>query len=96
MRDLTELRAELDGIDRELTALFCRRMAVAEEVADWKRARGLPVLDAAREEQVLASRAALAPEAQREAVRALFTELMRLSRAHQARRMAGEEAQDHV
>ena len=99
MRDIRELRAELDSIDRELTALFCRRMEVAVEVADWKLARALPILDAAREEQVLESRSALAPEAQREAVRAFFTEVMRLSRAQQALRMEQEadgEATDHV
>ena len=56
MASLTELRGELDAIDREMVALFERRMAVAREVAAYKLANGLPVLDASREAQVIASR----------------------------------------
>lgn len=48
MRELRELRQELDGIDRELVHLFEKRMGVALEVAQYKAAHGLPVLDASR------------------------------------------------
>ena len=91
MNDLEQLRAELDGIDRELVRLFEERMKIARGVAAYKIANGLPVLDSGREERVLASREALVTDpALSGAVRELFTEIMRLSRAEQARLMAEE------
>lgn len=59
MRDLREIRQELDQVDREMVRLFEKRMNLALEVAQYKTAHGMPVLDASREEQVLASRAAM-------------------------------------
>lgn len=86
--DISRLRQELDGIDRELLALFEKRMEVSRQVAAYKLARGLPVLDALREEQVLLSREAMVSDpALGPAVRALFDEVMRLSRQEQERVM---------
>ncbi|MGN0777598.1 MAG: chorismate mutase [Aristaeellaceae bacterium] len=86
MRELQEIRAELDAVDRELVRLFEKRMSLSGEVARYKLAHGLPVLDAAREEQVLASRAAMLDNpALAEDVRRLFGCIMGLSRAEQER-----------
>lgn len=49
MRDLAELRKEIDEIDRQMVALFERRMGISEEVAEFKVATGKRVLDKARE-----------------------------------------------
>ncbi len=85
MRDLNTLRRELDELDSDLAALALRRMAISEEVAAYKLAHGLPILDEAREAQVLQSRSALGATAlEREELRQLFAGLMRLSRARQA------------
>ena len=48
--ELTDLRREMDAIDRELLALFARRMALSGEIAGLKKAAALPVFDPAREE----------------------------------------------
>ncbi|MGN1020998.1 MAG: chorismate mutase [Aristaeellaceae bacterium] len=86
MRELQDVRAELDGVDRELVRLFERRMALSREVARYKLAHGLPVLDTARETQVLDSRAAMLDDpALEENVRALFACIMALSRSEQER-----------
>ena len=53
MKDLNELRAEIDTIDRELGRLFEARMEVVLGVAAYKLANGLPILNAGREQQVL-------------------------------------------
>ncbi|MBR6028070.1 MAG: chorismate mutase [Clostridia bacterium] len=88
MSELTALRARLDETDRELVAAFERRMRLSLDIADCKRAVGLPVLDAAREEQVLASRAAMLDDARwDEAVRQLYRTLMALSREAQEAEM---------
>lgn len=86
MRELEDVRAELDGVDRELVRLFERRMALSREVARYKLAHGMPVLDAAREERVLASRAAMLEDPSLgEDVRVLYSCIMALSRGEQER-----------
>ena len=42
--DLKELRGQIDEIDDQLVSLFCRRMDIAAQVADYKKANGLPIL----------------------------------------------------
>lgn len=84
MKDLKDLRQELDAIDREMVALFQKRMEVSKGVAEYKIANGLPVLDSSREKQVLASRVAMLDDGSlAESVRALYVEIMRLSRGIQ-------------
>ena len=63
MRELAQIRQELDEIDREMVKLFERRMTLCREVARTKLAQGKPVLDASREAQVLESRAAMLTDA---------------------------------
>ena len=84
MKELSELRLELDQLDRELVALFERRMTVSREVARYKLDHGLPVLDASREAQVIASREAMLSDASfSPALRALFDTILSLSRQEQ-------------
>lgn len=49
MDALEQARAEIDTVDAQLAALFERRMAAVLQVAEYKRAHGLPIYDAARE-----------------------------------------------
>ena len=59
-------------------------MQLCREVAAYKSAHGMQVLDSSREEQVLASRMAMAEdETLRPSVRTLYVQLMSLSRAEQ-------------
>ena len=58
--DIQELRGEIDSIDDQLIRLFVQRMAVASRIAEYKKARGLPVLDARREQEKLDAVAAKA------------------------------------
>lgn len=94
MKSLTESRAALDAVDREIVRLFEKRMEIARDVAAYKIANGLPVLDRSREAQVLDSRAAMLQDPHWEdSVRALFESVMAISRAEQERLLteAGEE-----
>ena len=94
MDKLCAARVEIDQIDREMARLFARRMTAVEEVASYKKEHGLAVLDAAREEEVVAKNKTLLP---REAV--AFADLyedflrhnMALSRAWQ-QRILGRDA----
>ena len=46
--DLTELRGQIDEIDDEIIKLFCRRMDIAAQVADYKKANNLPIFKIGR------------------------------------------------
>ncbi|RAZ94147.1 bifunctional chorismate mutase/prephenate dehydratase, partial [Klebsiella oxytoca] len=48
MDTLQTLRGEIDSIDRQLVDLFRRRMDVTAQVGEYKRERGIPVLDQER------------------------------------------------
>lgn len=95
MKDLQETRQALDEVDRGIVRLFEQRMNLARDVAAYKIARGMPVLDRSREEQVLDSRCAMLADGHwSSAVRALFEQIMALSRQEQQRLL--EEANDHA
>lgn len=78
--EMNELRAEIDGIDRELVELFRRRMEVSKKIGTYKKERGLPVRDAAREREKLDRVRKQAGEELAPYAEALFGELFRLSR----------------
>ena len=81
--DLDLLRAEIDGIDAQLTELFVRRMHICADVARYKKENGLPILHPAREREVLARVSALAGDEMDGYARILFATLMDLSRSYQ-------------
>lgn len=91
MKSLEESRAAIDAVDREIVRLFEERMKLCRDVARYKIASGLPVLDRSREEKVLESRAAMLQDAYwTDSVRALFEQVMALSRAEQEKLLKGE------
>ena len=86
--DLKEIRDQIDVIDDQLVQLFTRRMELAAQVAEYKRANGLPILNRGREREVLAKVSeGLAPPMD-QFTRRLFTERMSMSRAYQSVCMA--------
>ena len=81
---LAGLRRQLDDVDEQMTSLLARRLALAGEIGRYKAAQGLPVLDEAREKEVLARRGDLLPQ-RRQQVEQLFRLLMAESREEQER-----------
>ena len=47
--DRLEIRKEIDALDDQLTGLFVRRMELCGQMADYKIANNLPLLDRGRE-----------------------------------------------
>ena len=80
--DLNELRNEINGIDDEILGLFLRRMALARQVAEYKREKNLPIYQPQREQEILESVAQRAGELGGYAGE-LFTTLMDLSKQYQ-------------
>lgn len=83
-KDLSQIREEIDQVDRQLVELFCRRMAISSEVAAYKQQNGLPITDPARERAVLNKAAALAQPPFQDYTRILYGTLFDLSKAYQA------------
>ena len=53
MDKLSEARAVINEADREMAALWLKRMAAVRDVSDYKAEHGLPVVDASREASLL-------------------------------------------
>jgi chorismate mutase/prephenate dehydrogenase len=82
---LEDVRAEIERIDRAMIALIAERVRLAREVGVAKRARGLPILDPAREAAVVRRAGSLAREAglPDDDVRYIYWHLIGLSRRAQ-------------
>lgn len=81
MRDLKELRVDIDRIDREMVALFEERMGIAKEVAEYKIATGKKILDKDRENQKLEAVKALTHnDFNSHGVEELYKQIMGISR----------------
>ena len=50
MDELEKLRREIDAVDAEIVRAFEERIRIAEQVAECKIEKGLPVLDRKRED----------------------------------------------
>ena len=81
--ELKDYRDQLDAIDTQLLTLFQERMAIVQQVADYKKTHEIPILASGREQEILErvrqnSSEELAPYAQ-----TLFETLLSVSRAYQ-------------
>ncbi len=85
-------RGIIDETDKAMAELFRRRMEAARLVAEYKMEKGLPIKDAAREEQIIRRNAEYLAD-ENETVRSLYTCFMRevidLSCAYQSRLFNG-------
>ena len=93
MRDLRDIRMEIDKIDEQIIHLFEQRMDCAGEVAEYKIGTEKPVLDKRREEAKIARCLALVQnETYDKAVQELFMQLMSLSRRYQYSIIGNEDS----
>lgn len=84
MYDLDELRKEIDEIDRKIVSLIEMRTEVSKKVGEYKKSKGLPVLDAAREEIVIKKRKEMLSNKELSSdIEEIYTLIMKLSREKQ-------------
>ncbi len=87
--DLLELRGEIDGIDKQIVALYERRMEVCTQVAEYKLKNGKKILDKAREEEKLAKIKSMAhSDFNALGLAELFEQIMAMSRKLQYQKLA--------
>lgn len=83
MRNLNEIRKDINAVDAEIRELFLKRMALADEVVNYKMCTGDRILKQDREDQIIAkARASMTPELQQE-YQSFVKTTMRVSRKHQ-------------
>ena len=83
MEQLTNIRKEISQIDSQLIPLFIHRMQLSQEIGKIKKENGLPVFDAAREEEILKKSAEAAGPEFSEPIQALYQRIFELSRSVQ-------------
>ncbi len=92
MKDIKELRKEIDEIDAQMIPLFEKRMNVAKQVAEYKRAAGASVLQTGREKEVLERAvASLTDKGYASEARDFMTSVMDLSKEVQLKTNPVEE-----
>ena len=83
--DLNEIRQTIDETDEQLVALFEKRMALASQVAAYKKERKLPILDSKREAMVTEKNILrLSNKAYAPYLADFLKELMQISRSYQS------------
>ena len=83
MKDLLECRKMIDEIDQKIVSLICERMKVTTDIAAYKKAHDLPVLNRTREEDMLIRLNKKAGPAFGPYVQELYEKIFVLSRAYQ-------------
>ncbi len=86
--ELKASRKKLDEIDEQIVTLFEKRMEISEDVARWKIANGMQVLDRKREKEKLHTLADLATsDFNRRGITELYEQIMAISRKRQYQMM---------
>ncbi len=88
--DLNEIRKEINATDKEIVEQFIRRMNLAANVAEYKKQHNLPVLDAARERELLAKIADMAGEEFEKYALILYHTMMDVSKSYQHTKLSPE------
>jgi chorismate mutase len=79
--DLEALRRDIDAVDQQILKLLHARVRLVMQVGEYKRERGLPVYDPARERQLLERLSKAAePPLDADTVRRVFERLVDESR----------------
>jgi len=90
VKDIGNIRGEIDSIDNRLVELFRRRLEIVGEVAASKRERGASVSDPARERDILSRVTAEVGPDYAYGARLFFSTLFGISKARQRALLNGE------
>lgn len=84
IKDLKEIRKQIDEVDRQLVELYIERMNLAEQVAEYKISTGKKVFDKEREQSKIEQVTNMVEDAfLKKGVGELFDQLMSMSRKRQ-------------
>ena len=89
MREIIQLRENVNGIDKRTLELLAERSELAKKIAEKKQKAGLPILDREREEQLKEMWEEKAKELGLEvkSISSIFEEVLNMSRQTQSKVM---------
>lgn len=91
MNSLEIQRKKIDEIDKQLLPLFLERMECSKAVAEYKKANNMPILDKAREKEILDHKISQVSPEKVSAVRDFFSSIMSISRAAQRVQLSADK-----
>lgn len=95
--DLTELRKQIDEIDKQIVDLYERRMDISSQVADYKIETGKKVFDREREVEKLRGVSEMTHnDFNARGIKELFEQIMSMSRKLQYRKLAQKGSQGRL
>ncbi len=83
MSELEQLRGDIDAIDRQIVDLMKQRMETVAQVAEYKKANNIPVLDSGRERALLSKVGQEAGEELAEYIQSMYRAIMAASRSYE-------------
>ena len=83
MSELEQLRGDIDAIDRQIVDLMKQRMETVAQVAEYKKANNMPVLDTSRERALLSKVGQEAGEELAEYIQSMYRAIMAASRSYE-------------
>lgn len=90
MDELTKARQKINDVDRKIAELFEERMIACAQIAEYKKERGLSILDKSRENEVIERNCAFVKD---DVIREYYADYLRktmeVSRAYQSRLISG-------
>ncbi|MBO7673525.1 MAG: chorismate mutase [Atopobiaceae bacterium] len=92
MKDLSQIREQIDRIDANISELLLERMEVSREVAAYKRATGKPIYDATRERANIDAASSRVPAELSSYAAVIQSVLMEASRETQYRELGRQSA----
>ena len=87
--DLEKIRGMINGIDDEIVELYKKRLALCDEVAEYKISTGKAVLDRSREDKIIERLTEKVAENDKDAVAGLYKRIFEISRARQSAKVCG-------
>ena len=89
--NLSDIRIQIDQIDREILDLFQKRMNLCRDVAAYKKANNMQIFQESREQQILNKMEYLAEDDMKSGAKALFTVIMDISNQLQTQLISDKE-----
>ncbi len=86
MDKLKQFRDSIDEIDEKIVRLFCQRMLVIDEVAAYKKNKGMPIYDGVRESSLIARHTKSLSNDLRGDCASLLNSMLNISRERQLRK----------
>ena len=86
-KDISQIREEINQVDKDILKAFEKRMALADEVADYKIKNNMPVYDRRREREILNRVESEAGEELGSYAKILYSTLFQISRSYQLKKV---------